>query len=77
MRANEPAFPTHSHDQAAAAYTDHPGMTLRDWFAGQALAGLVGRYGVAFDVVSEAAYQLADVMIARREKPWKPKEDTK
>ena len=56
-----PAFPsTHSAD----------GMSLRDWFAGQALADLasvdrdVEMFGV--DEVAKECYQLADAMLAHR-----------
>jgi len=48
-------------------------MTLRDWFAGQALAGLVfhNDYGArSDDEVANGAYAYADAMIAaRKEKP--------
>lgn len=55
---------------------DPTGMTLRDWFAGQAL----GIMNTALDQgywspgenpnkeIAEAAYQIADAMIAEREK---------
>ncbi|HEX8413954.1 MAG TPA: hypothetical protein VF637_08730 [Sphingomicrobium sp.] len=46
-------------------------MTLRDWFAGQALAGsLIPRVEDAFDwqIEAEAAYQIADAMLAARER---------
>jgi hypothetical protein len=44
-----------------------PGMTLRDWFAGQALAGLCSRQsdpGMKHRVTT--AYQYADAMLAAR-----------
>lgn len=50
----EPAFP-------AEAVLHNKGMTLRDWFAGQALAGMVP------DTArnkAEAAYIIADAMLA-------------
>ena len=52
------------------------GMTLRDWFAGQALIGLInagiedvkrGRKSDATDI-AEGAYRLADAMLEARKK---------
>jgi hypothetical protein len=49
------------------------GMTLRDWFAGQALIGLMSDPGLRPDNVAEFAhmasrlYQVADAMLAHRE----------
>jgi hypothetical protein len=61
-----PAFPTIKWDAPQ-------GMSLRDWFAGQALMGLIA--GRNYDmstphVVDRAgdAYTIADAMIAEREK---------
>ena len=49
------------------------GMTLRDWFAGQALGGLIVGYAEAYgrptcrsDVVVKEAYSYADEMLAKR-----------
>lgn len=47
-----------------------PGMSLRDYFAGQALAGIVsdpGRSG-SFRLFASDAYSFADAMIAQRAK---------
>jgi hypothetical protein len=46
------------------------GMTLRDYFAAQALYGLIKGYTENLDIpwVSITAYELADVMLKEREK---------
>jgi hypothetical protein len=66
-----PACPIEGDAAFGGRFTKHPGMSLRDWFAGQALAGLTtldadcGPLGVARD-----AYAHADAMlVARGEKP--------
>jgi hypothetical protein len=60
-----PAFPVPS-DQ----YPEFNGMTLRDWFAGQYIAGIFGGEPGAqqhpYNAAREA-YQVADAMIAARE----------
>jgi hypothetical protein len=69
-----PAFPIPCDDRPHA-YEAHPGMTLRDWFAGQALIGLLaGHYSetnrLNFTEVPREAYCIADAMIeARKVKP--------
>ena len=61
------------NDGGPAFPSSHPvfpenGMTLRDWFASQALVGLVGRAetndGLA---IAKDAYVIADAMLAARE----------
>ena len=58
-----PAFPTYSPNPGAQ------GMTLRDWFAGQALAGLAGiiyesgEFVWGFDQTASIAYAHADAML--------------
>jgi hypothetical protein len=55
---------------------DNPGMTLRDWFAGQALMGLLALpsddgwkpEGGHQKHYSETAYRYADAMLAERQK---------
>lgn len=64
-----PAFP--NNDQYGCAFT---GMTLRDWFAGKAyrtawMAMESGYYEGGNEEVAECAYQMADAMIAARNKP--------
>lgn len=65
---NPPAFPNDIE-------IPHPGMTLRDWFAGQALAGMMGNESTPFSAdvaeveprqIAEACYDLADAMLAAR-----------
>lgn len=61
---------------AANLFESEPsfGMSLRDWFAGHALAGIVGERRVTsedsdcFQDWCEAAYTLADYMLAERAK---------
>ena len=61
-----PAFPSQWDDK------DHDGMSLRDWFAGQALMGIIAHprnadaEGGRF--FARQAYQLADAMLAERSK---------
>ena len=51
---------------------DQDGMTLRDYFAGKALTGMLGtgpfRDGVTYAQISESAYLYADAMLAARSK---------
>jgi hypothetical protein len=53
---------------------DHPGMELRDYFAGQALFGIIAAYSGAdvalppARIAAEQAYDYAHAMLAVREK---------
>lgn len=61
-------------------FNGHSGISLRDWFAGMALQGLLSngnaqvvkafsRHAESADVAfAESAYNFADAMIAEREK---------
>jgi hypothetical protein len=47
------------------------GMTLRDWFAGQALAGMLANSSYdeeTFETTAEMSYMQADAMLAARPK---------
>lgn len=71
MNDGGPAFPlyapdTHNHDEMVRR-----GMSLRDWFAGRALSGILALeedpeaiipFGIAV-----AAYKIADAMLKARE----------
>jgi len=62
------AFPTMSQTEYI------PGMTIRDWFAGQALATLLATKagfpnGHPQQTIARAAYLMADAMIAERNIP--------
>jgi len=53
--------------------SQHQGMALRDWFAGQALAGMLSRKGSekmdTFMGIAEIAFEYADAMIKERTTP--------
>lgn len=68
-----PAFPTTAKvdDQDFPGRTEtvlQSGMSLRDWFAGQALAGLCAKHGAVLSPVERArdAYEAADGMLVVR-----------
>ena len=69
---NPPAFPLALPVQFQIG---NEGMTLRDYFAGQALRGIVERfsldlfYPVSINMRVEEAYAYADAMLAERTKP--------
>jgi hypothetical protein len=70
-----PAFPcsneqfTHGNPQTGDAW---PGLSLRDWYAGQALIGLCQadmsdeEYIVSPHLLARTAYSMADAMLAAR-----------
>jgi len=73
-----PAFPTtpvsHGYrpDTEGLGTGCGPGMMLRDWFAGQALAGMLAnswlteRYGAPLNTRAADAYEFADAMLKAR-----------
>jgi hypothetical protein len=42
-------------------------MTLRDWYAGLAMQGLLGDHVRNFDLLATEAYQMADAMLKARD----------
>lgn len=71
---NGPAFPV---VVPTDAYVETGGMDLRDWFAGQVLAGAIAnkeRGGGSPSDYALFAYMIADAMLAERAKPATPKE---
>ncbi len=63
-----PAFPPHRNPETHAS-----GMTLRDWFAGQALQGLAAGlnaqeewHGWSSGEFAKEAFELADAMLKER-----------
>lgn len=74
---NPPAFPEVPAD--SNAYEGRPGMSLRDWFAGQALSGSTcGLFSAEFAspetaaVMAREAYLIADAMLAESKKGGQP-----
>jgi hypothetical protein len=65
-----PAFPVPEENRLSDGTYCNEGMTLRDWFAGQALAGLLGNsnYGPPNSKEdANMAYLIADAMLKARE----------
>lgn len=56
------AFPNSN----ASGSVHNDGMSLRDWFAGQALAGLATQSDNSHNIAIDA-YSIADAMLKRRE----------
>lgn len=70
-----PAFPNASEEPTIEnryGIRARPGMSLRDWFAGQALQSIAGYTiqpdGGTCDETARMAYQLADAMLRERVK---------
>jgi len=68
-----PAFPHQDWDPAIHSQRREHGMSLRDWFAGQALVGLMASETEKFCYKpgegAERAFAFADAMIAARKQP--------
>jgi hypothetical protein len=70
---NPSAFPREEYQADDAP--GQRGMTLRDWFAGQALAGLMANANMPFapdyaecepGQIADASYEIADAMLSAR-----------
>ncbi len=71
-----PAFPESEFDippESGASYASHGGMTLRDWFAGQAIVGSTSAADDTGNIPDETiksmavdAYKIADAMLLAR-----------
>ena len=64
----------HSDGTEETGFVEMRGMTLRDWFAGRVIQGMLANPSLDIvemeDLVCES-YQYADIMIAHREKEKK------
>jgi hypothetical protein len=65
-----PAFPFSKEMETISGLQFSTGMTLRDWFAGQALVGLLTQpaeieFGASH--FAKASYEMADAMLKARE----------
>ncbi|MCO5092098.1 hypothetical protein [Bosea sp. (in: a-proteobacteria)] len=69
-----PAFPMLGNVAHNSDWLTEPGMSLRDWFAGQAMSRLLDtcrgdNFGVEFvDHVAEHSYRVSDAMLRARAK---------
>ena len=63
-----PAFPRPSvYDPEDAIFCmGQSGMSLRDWFAGQAMAGITSSSGFRPSTAAKEAYAFADAMLEKR-----------
>ena len=72
------AYPCERRDDYGRPTGFDYGLTMRDWFAGRALSGMIGSGNFVdlegllvegdADVMARAAYLLADAMLAERNK---------
>ena len=63
-----PAHPVTITDKSGQIAPTYPGMSLRDYFAGQALVGILASRSNVYETVfnAEMAYCNADAMLAER-----------
>jgi len=58
--SGDAAFP---RPENSKGFQGSKGMSLRDWFAGQALAGIATTQEQTVEYAADLAYQIADAMI--------------
>jgi len=66
-----PAFPFY---QIGDARPEKRGLTLRDYYAGQAMQAMLSNIGYRGEKITETAYEIADLMIARKRETEKADE---
>lgn len=67
-----PAFPTNEQRDGHYSFPGSPGMSLRDWLAGQAITGLAAYEADQYADFASAAYRLADAMLRARDPDYIP-----
>lgn len=72
MNTGGPAFPAYEYDEEYERHFAKGGMTLRDYFAGKAMQGVLAGTLTpdaiwSQDEVAETAYNMADAMLKARE----------
>ena len=78
MKDGEPAFPTEHLETGyeVQPYMPHPGMSLRDWFAGMALIGIMLQTKAEAQLLTSLAYDIAEAMLAEKERRERRNNDT-
>ncbi len=61
-----PAFPDPPIEHAGYWYNGTSGMSLLDYFAGQALAGLIGQE-LSYERMAEVCYRQAEAMLSYKQ----------
>ena len=73
-KANQSAFPFGFWDHGYQCACEYPGMTMREWYAGQALVGILAMHADPAAVMPEEtrtasnAFAYADAMLAEAAK---------
>lgn len=67
---NPQAFPMPASENSQGGHHEQNGMSLRDWFAGMALQGIVANPEASGSIeeIAHYSYRYADAMLAERAK---------